>query len=200
MPVHTHQRNFTAIEKYLIKHVNPGGRILDIGCGNGLICQKLARAGFDVFGLDRDPKAVSLTQEILGSTGKVLNFDVDSISKNVIPNCFRDSFDCVISCEVIGHLYSPNNFCTHILSSLRVGGYVGIITPFHGYFKNLALSITGAWDIHLSPEWEGGQIKFWSIQTLVHFLENRGFKILSFHKFGRFPPLHTSMLVIAQKN
>jgi hypothetical protein len=41
-----------------------------------------------------------------------------------------------------------------------------IMTPCHGYFKNLLLALTGKLDAHHDPLWDHGHIKFWSVPTL----------------------------------
>ena len=74
-----------------------------------------------------------------------------------------------------------------------------ISTPYHGYLKNLALSLTDKWDSHISPLWDGGHIKFWSRKTLTDLLESEEFVLQDFSGCGRFPFFWKSMLIIANK-
>ena len=74
-----------------------------------------------------------------------------------------------------------------------------VSTPYHGYLKNLMLSLFDHWDVHHTSLREGGHIKFWSKRTLLSLLENNGFKALSFYGVGRVPYLWKSMIVVAQK-
>ena len=69
-------------------------------------------------------------------------------------------FDAVTSTEVIEHLFSPRSLPRFAARVLLPAGYLILSTPYHGYIKNLALSITGKWDRHFSPLWDGGHIKF----------------------------------------
>lgn len=113
----------------------------------------------------------------------------------------RDAgFDAVVSTEVIEHLYSPQLLPRFAHQVLKPGGYLVLTTPFHGYLKNLALSILGKWDAHHSPLWEGGHIKFWSRPTLTRLLVGAGFEVVDFLGVGRVPYLWKSMIFVARRN
>jgi 2-polyprenyl-6-hydroxyphenyl methylase/3-demethylubiquinone-9 3-methyltransferase len=74
-----------------------------------------------------------------------------------------------------------------------------ISTPYHGYWKNLALAITGKMDRHFTALWDNGHIKFWSMKTLTILLEEAGFPDVRFKRVGRIPALAKSMIAIARK-
>jgi hypothetical protein len=82
---------------------------------------------------------------------------------------------------------------------LKPDGYLVLTTPYHGYFKNLVLSILGKWDAHLSPLWEGGHIKFWSRATLTRLLAEANFEVIDFAGVGRVPYLWKSMVLVARR-
>ena len=73
-----------------------------------------------------------------------------------------------------------------------------ISTPYHGYLKNLALSILDKWDKHHTVLWHGGHIKFWSRKTLTLLLQENGFNVIAFHGIGRLPYLLKSMILVAR--
>ena len=73
-----------------------------------------------------------------------------------------------------------------------------LTTPYHGYLKNLALSVFGKWDAHFTSEWEGGHIKFWSRATLTNLLGNAGFEVFEFSGVGRVPYLWKSMILVSR--
>jgi len=64
----------------------------------------------------------------------------------------------------------------------------------------LALALTGKMDTHFSPLWDGGHIKFWSVQTLKSLLSEAGFEDISFVRVGRIPLLAKSMIAVVYKN
>jgi 2-polyprenyl-3-methyl-5-hydroxy-6-metoxy-1,4-benzoquinol methylase len=107
-------------------------------------------------------------------------------------------FDTIISTEVIEHLYDPEGFIDFCKRVLNHNGEIIITTPYHGYLKNLALSLTNKWDAHHGPLWHGGHIKFWSKATLSRALINAGFKIITFEGCGRIPYFWKSMIIKAK--
>jgi 2-polyprenyl-6-hydroxyphenyl methylase/3-demethylubiquinone-9 3-methyltransferase len=82
---------------------------------------------------------------------------------------------------------------------LEPGGLAIVSTPYHGYWKNLALAAMGRMDSHFTALWDHGHIKFWSIKTLGALLREVGFVDLRFHRAGRVPALAKSMIAVARK-
>ncbi len=72
-------------------------------------------------------------------------------------------------------------------------------TPYHGYWKNLAMAVTGKLDAHFTALWDGGHIKFWSMRTLRALLEEAGFVDVEFTLVGRIKPLAKSMIAVARR-
>jgi Methyltransferase domain len=100
---------------------------------------------------------------------------------------------------VIEHCFDPRRFAKTFYSLIAAGGVGGLSTPYHGYWKNLALAVAGKWDDHLTVLWEGGHIKFFSIDTLGTLLAETGFSNVRFVHVGRIPPLAKSMIAIVRK-
>jgi len=172
--------------------VTQSNKILDLGCGNGSLTRKYIQAGYDVTGCDADEEGVRQAGRLGG------NYLCYSIYDE--PKKFPESdYDFVVSAEVVEHLFKPTSLPYFAHEVLKDDGYFLITTPYHGYIKNLVLSIFNKWDGHLDPFWDGGHIKFWSKKSLTKLLENAGFKIISFHGVGRFPFLWKSMMILAQK-
>jgi 2-polyprenyl-6-hydroxyphenyl methylase/3-demethylubiquinone-9 3-methyltransferase len=82
---------------------------------------------------------------------------------------------------------------------LPADGYLIVSTPYHGYLKNLALSLFGAWDGHHTALWHGGHIKFWSRRSLTTLLAQNGFEVVTFTGVGRLPFLWKCMILVARK-
>jgi hypothetical protein len=74
-----------------------------------------------------------------------------------------------------------------------------ITTPYHGYWKNLALAVSGKLEGHFTALWDGGHIKFWSRRTLTRLLTDEGFEVTGFSGAGRIPYLWKSMILVARK-
>jgi 2-polyprenyl-6-hydroxyphenyl methylase/3-demethylubiquinone-9 3-methyltransferase len=164
--------------------------VLDAGCGNGVIAAALARAGYAVTGIDGDDNGIAIARDKYPA----VRFEV-GLFENAPPT----TFDFVCSTEVVEHLYSPHHLVRYCFDALEPGGTLAISTPYHGYWKNLALSLAGAWDKHHTALWHGGHVKFWSHATLSQLLREAGFEITGFRGVGRLPYLWKSMILIARK-
>ena len=65
----------------------------------------------------------------------------------------------MIAIEVIEHLFIPKELLVYAQKHLPINGHLVISTPYHGYLKNLAISIFDLWDQHHHPLRDGGHIK-----------------------------------------
>jgi 2-polyprenyl-3-methyl-5-hydroxy-6-metoxy-1,4-benzoquinol methylase len=170
-------------------------RVLDLGCGNGYLAGQLLQRGYSVVGVDLSKTGIDICRR----TYPHARFEVLAADADVLQNLRENPFDLVISTETIEHLYDPKSFLKGAYAALRPGGRFICSTPYHGYLKNMALAITGHWDAHLSPGWDGGHIKFWSRRTLSQVLRETGFQNLQFRGAGRAPWLWMSMVMSGDK-
>jgi len=164
--------------------------VLDAGCGNGVLADLLHCNGFEVKGFDADRGGV----EIAARKYPGVSFSVGTFADEP-----GEPVDLVVSTEVVEHLYSPHELGSFCFKALKPGGTLLISTPYHGYFKNLALALLNKWDHHHTANWHGGHIKFWSRKTLTQMLEGAGFTVTRFVGVGRVPFLWKSMILVARK-
>jgi len=166
-PSHTHDYLLPKI-KVILAHYK-SSKILDVGCGNGSMAIELIKNGYDAYGIDASEKGIDIAKRNYSD-----RFFLQDINSKTLPKELENiKFDTIISTEVIEHLYSPKNFidfCRKII----------LITPYHGYLKNLIIALSGKWDTHHTVIWEGHHIKFWSKKTLTRLLNENGFKVTKF--------------------
>lgn len=170
-------------------------RVLDIGCGNGYIAGQFAAQGCQVVGIDLGQKGIEIARKTYPGT----RFEIMAADSHVLKNLDEEPFDLVISTELIEHLYAPKAFVNGAYIALKEGGRFVCSTPYHGYLKNLALSLFNKWDTHADPLWDGGHIKLWSRHTLNRLLSETGFENLQFRGAGRLPWLWMTMLISGDK-
>lgn len=168
-------------------------RVLDLGCGNGSFAAELAIRGYDVVGVD--PSVTGIAQGRLAHPELALHegsaYDRLDLRFGV--------FSAVVSLEVVEHLYAPREYAKTVYSLLSATGVAIISTPYHGYFKNLALAVTGKMDDHFTALWDNGHVKFWSQRTLRALLVESGFRSVAFLRVGRIPLFAKSMIAVARK-
>lgn len=119
-------------------------RVLDIGCGFGLLLNFLQSKGWDPYGVDFASDAITYGQKELGLKNiSVGNLEYDSFEENY--------FDMVTLASVIEHLDDPMDMLARIRRVLRPGGVLLITTPNAGSFdhKRAYQRWGGFWPNHL---------------------------------------------------
>jgi 2-polyprenyl-6-hydroxyphenyl methylase/3-demethylubiquinone-9 3-methyltransferase len=101
--------------------------------------------------------------------------------------------------EVVEHLFYPRRLFEVSDRLLVEGGLLIVSTPYHGYLKNLAVSVIGGWDRHFGVEVDGGHIKFFSKAALGKMALQCGFSKPHFRGVGRSPWLWKSMVLSFEK-
>jgi 2-polyprenyl-3-methyl-5-hydroxy-6-metoxy-1,4-benzoquinol methylase len=192
-PAHT----FGYLQQPLLSLLNKGANkvILDLGCGNGYLANYLVDEGYNAYGTDASAEGIAIAKQ--KNPGR---FYLQDLTTGELPKELHTfTFDTIISTEVIEHLYDPGGFIDFCKKLLPANGELIISTPYHGYLKNLMLSLFDKWDSHHGPAWYGGHIKFWSKHTLSKLLEDKGFEVMDFKGCGRVPYFWKSMLIKARK-
>jgi len=169
-------------------------KVLDLGCGNGALAGDLAAAGFTVVGCDPSESGIHYARQAVPQASFYLAGVYDE------PRAVAETdFDLVVSTEVVEHLFYPRHLPRFAAAKLKPGGILVLSTPYHGYGKNLVLSLLNKWDSHHTALWDGGHVKFWSCKTLTQLIEGEGFRFEKFIGCGRVPYLWKSMVVVGRK-
>jgi SAM-dependent methyltransferase len=168
-------------------------RLFDLGCGNGAVGHYLLELGYNVTGVDPTEEGIKLAHNAFPN----LHVELGSSDENLAGRFGQ--FPVVFSLEVIEHVYSALKFAACLFDLVEPGGVAIISTPYHGYWKNLAIALTNGFDKHFTAIWDHGHIKFWSVRTLSSLLSQAGFTRIHFLFVGRIPPLARSMIVVAEK-
>jgi 2-polyprenyl-3-methyl-5-hydroxy-6-metoxy-1,4-benzoquinol methylase len=180
------------IEQYVSEH--RVGSVLDIGCGTGTMARTLSAKGLSVVGVEPSSSGVDDARKNCPAATFYCLGIYDDPAKIA-----EGPFDMAISTEVIEHVFYPRELPRFAHKKLKTGGILLVSTPYHGWLKNVAISVLGGWDKHHTVFWDGGHIKFWSRATLSQLLEEEGFEVIGFHGCGRGPYVWESMLLAARK-
>lgn len=196
----SHEYLLPALERELRRIAGSGSlRILDLGCGNGFITSRIAALGHSVIGVDSSEDGIVAAQRAFGTSDR-LRFEVCSVYDEELADVVGGPVDCVVSLEVIEHLYLPKRLFEQSHRVLRPGGHLVLSTPYHGYLKNLAISLLDGWDRHWAVQWDGGHVKFFSPRTLERMAGEAGFRDLRFHGVGRVPWLWKSAFLVGVRD
>ncbi|MCM0020005.1 MAG: bifunctional 2-polyprenyl-6-hydroxyphenol methylase/3-demethylubiquinol 3-O-methyltransferase UbiG, partial [Tagaea sp.] len=96
-----------------------GLRILDIGCGGGLVAEPMARLGATVVGIDASAKNIGVAANHAGRMGLAIDYRHTTAEALVEAG---ESFDAVLSLEVVEHVADVGEFLGACGALVRPGG------------------------------------------------------------------------------
>ena len=190
----SHDYLLPAVKAILVNQFPSCQRIFELGCGNGSVANALSKFGIEVTGVDASEEGIAQAHQSYPDLNLHLGSAYDDLRNQY------GQFPIVLSLEVVEHLYFPRKFAKTIYDLLEPGGTAIISTPYHGYWKNVAMALTGTMDAHFTALWDHGHIKFFSIKTLTLLMQEAGFREISFSLVGRIPFLAKSMIAVVKKD
>ncbi len=117
-----------------------GLRILDIGCGGGLLAEPMARLGADVVGVDAAERNIPVAQTHAAQSGLEIDYrhtTAEAMAAN------GEQFDAVLNMEVVEHVANPLAYLTACRELLKPGG-LHICSTLNRNPKSFAMAIVGA--------------------------------------------------------
>lgn len=117
-----------------------GVRILDVGCGGGLLSEPLARRGATVVGVDASAGNIEAARLHAVAQGVAVDYRLGESSKVVSPH---EKFDVVLALEVVEHVSDVAGFITNAARSLAPGGLL-FVSTIDRTWKSFAFAIVGA--------------------------------------------------------
>ncbi|MGH6956722.1 MAG: bifunctional 2-polyprenyl-6-hydroxyphenol methylase/3-demethylubiquinol 3-O-methyltransferase UbiG [Caulobacteraceae bacterium] len=117
-----------------------GLRLLDIGCGGGLLCEPMARLGFEVVGVDPSERNIGTARAHAAEAALSIDYRA-AAAEDLAAEPAR--FDVVLNMEVIEHAADPGAFLRTAASLLAPGGLM-ILATLNRTAKSLALAKIGA--------------------------------------------------------
>ena len=148
-----------------------GLRLLDIGCGGGLLSEPMARLGATVVGADAAAGNIPVAQVHAEQSG--LEIDYRNVTAEALAEA-GEQFDVVLNMEVVEHVADPQAYLTACQQLLKPGGLM-VCSTINRNPKSFAMAIVGAeyimrWLPKGTHEWH----KFITPDELVNLIQNAG--------------------------
>ena len=181
-----------------------GLKILDIGCGGGLMCEPLARLGAEVTGIDAVEKNIKSAQIHANQNALNINYKLSAVEE--LPN---NKYDIILNLEVIEHVNNQKLFISKSCKLVNRGGLIFVATInktifsiiFAKYLAEYVLGFlpkgTHDWKKFLTPE----DIYAMLIKNNFEIVESIGvnYKVLS-DKWVKSKNMEANYIVSAKKN
>ena len=169
----------------LLRDLEPGERVLDLGCGAGRFVAALRDAGADPVGVELAEAALQRARR------NVPGADLRRVTADGSLPLGHGEVDLVWCSEVLEHVPDTIALLTEVRRVLRPGGRLLVTVPDHGRVKRLLIAL-GHHDAHYDPL--GQHVRFYTRRSLARALHATGFTGVRIAPFGG-PPLLRSALV-----
>ena len=148
-------------------------KILDVGCGGGLLSEPMCRLGAEVTGIDASDKNINIAKLHSKKNNLKINYICSSPEKLNI----KDKFDVILNMEIVEHVEDVNFFLKSCGNLLKKDGIMFIAT-LNKTLKSYFFAIIGAeyilrWLPIGTHEWE----KFLKPEDLISILKDNDFRL-----------------------
>ena len=151
-----------------------GLRMLDIGCGGGILSEPLARLGAEMVGADPSEDNINAARAHAESVDVVVDYRATTAEDLAAAN---ERFDVVLAMEVVEHVADVDAFVATCATTVRPGGLM-ITATLNRTLKSFALAIVGAeyvlrWLPRGTHQWD----KFVTPVELENAIERNGLQV-----------------------
>lgn len=149
-----------------------GLRILDVGCGGGLLCEPMARLGADVTGVDALENNIKTAMVHAEKSGLDIDYRYSTIEALI--DSGEKPFDVVLNMEVLEHVTDPAEFIKYCAAMVRPGG-ITFCSTINRTAKAFTFAIMGAeYIMNWLPKGTHQYAKFIKPIEMVRMLKDAG--------------------------
>jgi SAM-dependent methyltransferase len=182
---------FDARRAFLLRHVRPGMRVLDLGAGDGAFAAELARAGCSVVAVDVAEEALRRAR------ARVPGLDARRVVEGEPLPLDEDAVDLVWAGEVFEHVADVVGLLADVRRVLRWGGTLLATTPYHGRVSVAALALRpGGLEERLDPR--ADHLRFFTARSLEAVVRDAGFAEVQVRAVGGVPLLRRELRVVGR--
>ncbi|MGI5826649.1 MAG: class I SAM-dependent methyltransferase [Patescibacteria group bacterium] len=161
----------------VLKFIGRGKKVLDLGCFDGTIGQKIAAQGNQVWGIDASAEVVKQARK------NNVKAQVGDVTQKLT---FKEGFfDVVFAGEILEHIVDTDFFLAEIKRVLKPKGTLIITTPNVASLGRRLLLLFGKnpyleASLGFPTDLSSGHVRFYTKDLLISFLEHKGFEVVCF--------------------
>lgn len=162
-----------------------GLRLLDVGCGGGLVCEPMARLGADVTGIDASERNIAVAALHAREHGLAIDYRATTVEALTVAG--EPSFDVILNLEVIEHVADPALFLQSSAALMKPGGIM-VVATIARTLKAFALAKVGAeYVLGWLPRGAHDPRKFLRLDELTALLRSAGLDVTGSAGVSYFP-------------
>lgn len=163
-----------------------GKKVVDIGCGGGILAESMARKGADVTGIDLSEKALKVAGLHSLETGTQIRYEL--IAAEDLAEREAARFDVVTCMEMLEHVPDPAAIVAACAKLAKPGGHIFFSTISRNPKAYLHAILGAEYLLRLLPKGTHDYAKFITPAELCHFARQAGLTVASLKGMG-FNPL-----------
>jgi len=168
-------------------------RVLDVGCGGGLLCEALARLGARVSGIDLSPTMIEVARLHAQSSGLAIEYHQQSAAS--LGALAAAQYDCVCCMELLEHVPEPAVLIAELSRLLRPGGALFVSTINRTAQAFLGAIVAAEYLLGLLPRGTHEYARFLAPAELARAGRSAGLELLELTGLGYDPLTHSARLV-----
>ena len=150
-------------------------KLLDIGCGGGLLSEPMARLGAAVTGIDAAPKNIPVAQTHAEQSGLDINYKFITAEELVKT---KKQYDVILNMEVIEHVNNPNDYLKTCQKLLKPNGLM-VCSTINRTSKSFLFAILGAeYILRWLPKGTHNWAKFIKPDELSNLISEAGLELV----------------------
>jgi 2-polyprenyl-6-hydroxyphenyl methylase/3-demethylubiquinone-9 3-methyltransferase len=171
-----HQINPLRLE-YIDRRVSLNGKkVLDVGCGGGILSESMAVRGADVTAIDMGETPLNVAKLHQHETG--VQVDYRKITAEALSSEMPEQFDVVTCLEMLEHVPDPSSIISACTSLVKPGGHV-FFSTLNRNPKSYLFAIVGAeYILQMLPRGTHDYSKFIKPSELDRWARNAGLNVL----------------------
>jgi 2-polyprenyl-6-hydroxyphenyl methylase/3-demethylubiquinone-9 3-methyltransferase len=185
-----HRLNPVRLEYILSKCKIDKARVLDIGCGGGILSEQLHKQGAIVTGIDSSSKSIAIARQ----HAEEQNYNIKYINESIFDVTDLDNFDFIICFEMIEHINKPNELIKKIseLGAKKSGLFLSTINR---NLKSFVLAkIMAEYVFNYVPKGTHQYAKFITPYELTNMLQNNNYNSIDISGLN-FNPIDESFVL-----
>ena len=148
-------------------------KVLDIGCGGGILSEELCKQGAEVTGIDSSSKSISIAKQHAEQN----NYDIKYINKSIFEITDLGIYDFIICFEMIEHINEPNNLIKKIKKHSSKSSGLFLSTINRNLKSFMLAKIMAEYVLNYVPKGTHQYAKFITPYELTKMLENNNYKL-----------------------